>query len=96
MRYQPYPYQIFGLQRGTVIEVASSPLQPEEYTMIPTLADKEAMYRVTIKLDSQNIKAYGRQMALLPGILLEADIEQERRRLIDWILAPIAGGASRY
>lgn len=96
LRYQPYPYQRFGLQRGTVVEVASSPLQSEEVAAMSGLPDKEAMYRIIIRLDSQSIQAHGRQIDLLPGTLLDADIEQEKRRLIDWVLAPVASVSSRY
>src|SRR3989442_7489211 len=34
--------------------------------------------------------------SLFPGIALEADIQQDKRRLIDWILAPIRGNANRH
>ncbi|EHP39362.1 secretion protein HlyD family protein [Cupriavidus basilensis OR16] len=95
LRYQPYPYQIFGLKSGTVVEVSNSPLQPEEVAMIPAPPNKEAMYRVVVRLDSQTIQARGRQIALLPGTLLEADIEQEEHRLLDWVLSPIMA-ASRH
>jgi membrane fusion protein len=95
LRYQPYPYQTFGLQSGTVTEIATSPLRPEEVALLPELTTKEAMYRVIVTLDSQSIKAHGRQIDLFPGILLDADIEQENRRLIDWFLAPVAG-VGRY
>ncbi|WP_189635879.1 HlyD family efflux transporter periplasmic adaptor subunit [Pseudomonas chlororaphis] len=95
LRYQPYPYQKFGLQHGTVIEVANSPLRADEIALFPISPEKEAMYRVIVRLDSQSIQASDRRIDLLPGTLLDVDIEQEERRLIDWVLAPVTG-VSRY
>jgi membrane fusion protein len=47
------------------------------------------VYRVTVRLDSQHVTAYGKPVALQPGMQLEADLLVERRRLIDWVLDPL-------
>ncbi|MGO4393256.1 HlyD family secretion protein [Variovorax sp. M-6] len=93
IRYQAYPYQKFGQYTGTVTEVSRSPLQPSDFTAMPPVAlpHQEGVYRVTVRLDSQSVVAYGRSVPLMPGMALEADIEQERRRLIEWVLEPLIG-----
>ena len=55
IRYQAYPYQKFGQYTGVVTEVSRSPLQPGELNaaMPLVLASQEGVYRVTVKLDSQ-------------------------------------------
>jgi membrane fusion protein len=93
IRYQAYPYQKFGQHRGVVTEVSRSPLQPGELsTTLPlAFASQEGVYRVTVKLDSQSVVVYGKSLPLMPGMALEADIAQERRRLIEWVLEPLIG-----
>ena len=91
LRYQAYPYQQFGQYDGVVKEVTRSPIQVSELPMILPFVSQEGVYRVTVKLAVQYILAYGEWVALRPGMTLEADIEQDRRRLIEWILEPIYG-----
>lgn len=95
MRYAAYPYQKFGMARGRVIEVAKSPYAAQE--LPPHIASAaqgagkplELFYRVTVRLDSQNILVYGHPQQLQAGMLLEADILQDRRRLYEWALEPL-------
>lgn len=93
IRYQAFPYQKFGQYTGTVTEVSRSPLLPGELTAASSLVlpSQEGVYRVTVRLDSQQVKAYERALPLMPGMALEADIAQERRRLIEWVLEPLIG-----
>lgn len=46
-------------------------------------------YRVLVALDRQTITAYGKLESLRPGMLLDADILGERRRLYEWVLEPL-------
>ena len=49
----------------------------------------EPLYRVTVTLDRQAVTAYGQPEHLKPGMLLDADILGEERRLIEWIFEPL-------
>lgn len=95
MRYAAYPYQKFGMAHGTVIDVAKSPyaaqeLQPHIANAVQRAgAPPELFYRVTVALDAQTIDVYGSPQPLRAGMLLEADIVQEKRRLYEWALEPI-------
>jgi membrane fusion protein len=93
IRYQAYPYQKFGQYGGVVTEVSRSPLQPGELGTTSPLAfvSQEGVYRVTVKLDSQSVLVDGKSQPLMPGMALEADIAQERRQLIEWVLEPLIG-----
>ncbi len=93
IRYQAFPYQKFGQHTGVVAEVSRSPLPPGELSAaLPSAgASQEGLCRVIVKLESQNAIAYGKSLPLIPGMALEADIEQERRRLIEWVLEPLIG-----
>ncbi|MBE7373864.1 HlyD family efflux transporter periplasmic adaptor subunit [Pseudomonas sp. AL-54] len=95
MRYAAYPYQKFGMARGTVSNVAKSPYAAQELpahiasALQQASATTELFYRVTVELDSPTISVYGNAQSLQAGMLLEADIIQDRRRLYEWALEPI-------
>lgn len=95
MRYAAYPYQKFGMARGRVIEVAKSPYAAQELPAHIATAiqgagmSSELFYRVTVALDSPSIEAYGQAQLLQAGMLLEADVVQDKRRLYEWALEPL-------
>jgi membrane fusion protein len=95
LRYQPYPFQRFGTQHGTVVEVSTSPLSPDDIALLPGQPTRESLYRVVVRLDKSTIQAQGLEVALLPGTAPEADIEQAEQRLIDWVLSPLKSAATR-
>lgn len=72
LHYQAFPYQKFGVQHGTVIEVSRSALSPLDVTtLLGQQVPPEPLYRVLVRLAKQNIDAYGKQQALLPGMSVE-------------------------
>jgi membrane fusion protein len=101
LRYQAFPYQKFGHYEGTVTSVSRSAVSPGE--LPPQLASitgvtgaagatggaAEPVYRITVTLTRQTVIAYGQQMALQPGMQLEADVAIETRRLYEWVLDPL-------
>ena len=93
MRYQAYPYQKFGQAQGTVAYVAKVALSGNDLSDMNVPAGKvnggEPLYRITVNLSSQTIKAYGHPQPLQAGMALEADILQEKRRLYEWVLEPL-------
>lgn len=98
LRYQAFPYQKFGQQAGEVLQVARTPLQAAELAQLglpAAMAQGEPMYRITVQLQRQSVEAYGQDQTLSPGMLLEADVLLERRRLIEWIFEPLLSLARR-
>ena len=49
----------------------------------------EPAYRVTVVLESQVVKAYGQDLPLQAGMIVDADIWLDRRRLYEWVLDPL-------
>ena len=95
LRYAAYPYQKFGLYAGKITSVSATPFAPSELPpnlaqqLIAQAGSNEAMYRVNVQLADQSIKAYGEDIALKPGLTLEADVLQERRKVWEWVLEPV-------
>jgi len=99
LRYQAFPYQKFGHQPGRVAQVSRAPLQASELAALSLPANLlgagEPLYRITVRLESQVVNAYGRAQPLVPGMQLDADVLLDRRRLIEWIFEPLLGVAGR-
>lgn len=98
LRYQAYPYQKFGHQTGHVMTVSRTPLQAAEMSGVPLAGvaafsdvSGEPLYRITVALDHQTVAAYGQPQPLVAGMQLEADVQLDRRRLIEWLFEPLLG-----
>lgn len=90
LRYQPYPYQKFGQYRAVVREVADTALRPEELGIPGAVASGgEPLYRIRLQLEKQGVLAYGKSMPLKSGMLVDASVELEHRRLYEWVLEPL-------
>jgi membrane fusion protein len=87
IRFDAFPYQRFGLFEGEVTHTANSILLPGEVEMPITI--QEPVYRVEVALGKQEIRAYGNEVPLQPGMTLSADVVLEQRSLISWLLEPI-------
>jgi membrane fusion protein len=81
LRYQAFPYQKFGHHVGRVLQISRSATEPKD--------GGEPRYRVLVALERQAITAYGKAEALRPGMLVDADILGERRKLYEWVLEPL-------
>ena len=95
LRYQAFAYQKFGQQYGRVADVSRSALTPSEVNALVGQQPREPVYQVKVKLDSQQVLAYGKPEPVKPGMALDADILMERRRLIEWVFEPLYGMAHR-
>ena len=93
LRYQAYPYQKFGHGSGRVISVSKTSISGAELSAaaLPTsrAGTSEPHYRITVGIEQQTVNAYGKPQALQAGMLLEADILLETRRLFEWVLEPL-------
>ncbi|MFZ2998876.1 MAG: HlyD family efflux transporter periplasmic adaptor subunit [Undibacterium umbellatum] len=109
IRYAAFPYQKFGLHNATVVDVSRTPFAPAELpahlaTTILSNAQQtingfntnEALYRIKVRLHEQSINAYGQAQILKPGMTLEADVIQDKRRIWEWILEPLIATFVRY
>lgn len=103
LRYQAYPYQKFGHQQGEVLAVSRTPLQASELAGVPlagvsntsSTVNGEPLYRITVALAAQSVDAYGKPQPLAAGMQLEADVQLDRRRLIEWLFEPLLGLTGR-
>ena len=84
--YAAFPYQQFGSHEGVIRHIAPTITPAAEADVPFSLA--EPSYRVAVRLESQQVLAFGRSFSLQPGMLLEGNIILERRSFFDWLLEP--------
>jgi membrane fusion protein len=82
LRYAAYPYQKFGQHSGRVLRISRNALAAGE-------GGGEPGFRVIVALDRQSVRAIGLERPLRPGLIVEADILGERRRLWEWLVEPL-------
>lgn len=87
LRYEAFPFQRFGQYRGTVQAVSRTVWTPGE--RVGPMTVREPVYRVDVALERQTVSAGGQEIALRPGMLVNADILLERRTVLEWIFEPV-------
>lgn len=85
---QAFPHERFGTVKGTVTTISRTVLGPSELA-IPGMDVKEPIFRVRVKLVSDEIRAYGEVIPMQPGMLLSADVIFDHRSLIQWLFDPL-------
>jgi len=91
LRYRAFPYQKFGQHPARVREVATTSVRLEELptAAMPGAAQSEPVYRIRLALEQQSVRAYGAPMPLRSGMLVDANVMLERRKLYEWVLEPL-------
>jgi membrane fusion protein len=94
LRFEAFPYQKFGHQTGHVLQVSRTPLAAPELAGLPLAGPEgsaEPMFRITVAMAQAELQAFGAAQPLVAGMRMEADVLLERRRLIEWLFAPVLG-----
>ena len=85
--YEAFPYQKFGMYSGRISQVAGSVIMPGD--PVSGLTFQEPVYKVTAALESQHVRAYGKEIPLKSGMTLSADVVLDKRSLFEWLLEPL-------
>jgi membrane fusion protein len=97
LRYPAYPK--LGLQEGVVTQIAraaaTSARLPPQIASTRRGAD-EPIDRIRVELSRQTVSSFGQKISLQAGMMIEADIVVERRRLIAWVLEPLAAISRKW
>jgi membrane fusion protein len=92
LRYDAYPFEKFGQYTGRVSAVSEADVPTLDLgsTVAATQPnDKRTTFRIRVTLDQEYVEAYGNRIKVRPGQTLAADIELDRRRLIEWMFDPL-------
>lgn len=93
LRYEAFPYQKYGQQTGQVVQVSRTPLAAADQAGLALAAPlaSEPLFRITVALDAPPA---GIQPSA--GLRLQADVQLERRRLVEWLFEPVLGWRQRW
>jgi membrane fusion protein len=94
LRYDAFPFQRFGQYRGTVERVSRTVWSTGE--RVGPLVAKEPVYRVDVRLGSQNVTAGDQKLPLRSGMMVNADILQEKRHVWEWVFEPVLSLKERF
>ncbi len=91
VRYQAYPHQKFGQHHARVKEITHTSMPSEELPagLASVFKENEPLYKIRLSLDRQAITAYGKDVPLKSGMLLDASVQLETRRLYEWAIEPL-------
>jgi membrane fusion protein len=98
LRYAAFPFQKFGLYKGTVTEVTLAPISQD--TSQPggpsspaedmrSASEKGSLYRLVVTPELPYVLAEGKQQKLEAGMQVKASIALDRRHLYEWMFEPL-------
>jgi membrane fusion protein len=90
LRIKAFPYQHYGQQEGTIIDVSESPVPSVDLAGISESIGS-SLYRIRVKLVSHHVDSSVGARRFKAGMSLDASIDIESRPLIHWILEPLYG-----
>ena len=97
LRYGAYPYQKFGQYGAVITDVAQTAVSAQELTDTAFAAlQGVSVYRIRARLDKDYVSVYGEKQPLMAGMLFEADVVQEERRIYEWMLEPLFAIRERW
>lgn len=85
LRYEAYGPQAQSRRAGRILQVARTP-EPA-HAGADCVGAPAVQYRVSVALGEQVLAADGTPQPLAAGMRVEADVQLERRHLIDWLFA---------
>jgi membrane fusion protein len=97
LRYAAFPYQKFGLYKGTVTETTLAPISQDTSQTGPSspaagmssASEKGSLYRLVVTPQLPYVLAEGKQKKLEAGMQVQASIAVDRRHLYEWALEPL-------
>lgn len=111
LKIDAFPFTHYGTLKGTVKRISNEAVDSQEATAssdASTLARplnnsavsgnqkvQNLVYPVTVELEKTIVNADGKEVPLLPGMMVTAEIQTGDRRVIQYLLAPVWEAASQ-
>lgn len=89
VKLQAYPFQKYGLLEG-VVEVISADSSANDPQKAAAMGQSPQSYKAMVKLAKQELStASGETLKLAPGMVVQAEIHQGRRTVLEYLLSPV-------
>ena len=111
LKVEAFPFSHYGTLKGTVKRISNEAVDSQEATAssdASTLARpingsavtgsqkvQNLVYPVTVQLEQTSINADGKDVPLMPGMMVTAEVQTGSRRVIQYLLAPIWEASSQ-
>ena len=89
MERQRLYIQKYGMVDGVVQQISADAQEKSEGPDGVPKAYREAAYRALIDLDRDYLESQGRQLKLVPGMLVNAEIHLGTRSVLEYLLSPV-------
>jgi membrane fusion protein len=93
LRFDAYPYQLFGTSTAVVTSVSKIAIVPQEVRVPLVLTGP--VFEVRATLEQSGIDAFDATWQLTPGTSFQADLVQRRYRLYEWLLRAVVKGSDK-
>lgn len=80
LKLEAFPFTKYGTVQATVMSVAADAVISQ---------DRPPYFPATLRLDRALVEVNGRSVPLQPGLVVTAEVKTGRRRLIEFLLAPM-------
>jgi hemolysin D len=84
-----YPFQRYGMLDGVVTQVSADAQEKPESGSPAINSAQHAAYRALIGLASSHLESQGRQLRLVPGMQVNAEIHLGTRTVLEYLLSPV-------
>lgn len=88
LRYDAFPFQKFGLQRGHITLINQDVIIPGESGPLPIVLN-EPVYLVNAAIDKQAVQSNHTHVPLKSGMTFLVDINHAERSLLEWLFEPL-------
>lgn len=89
VKLQAYPFQKYGMLHGKV-ELVSADSLANDPQKAAAQGQSPQSYKALVRLASQELKAAnGEMFKLAPGMVVQAEIHQGRRTVLEYLLSPV-------
>lgn len=92
LKYDSYPYQTYGMREGYIYKISNmaysaSDIDPDNL-ILNNDKKGEIYFLIEVKIKESNKKYYENKIEERAGLTLTAEIKQDRKKIIAWILTP--------
>jgi hemolysin D len=97
IKVETFPFTRYGVIHATVTNVSSDAIvetspqpAPAQGGGSPSAQPEDLHYLVRLSLANATMNVDGRRVSLTPGMMVEAEIKTGKRRVIEFVLSPLA------
>ncbi|MEW8496225.1 MAG: HlyD family type I secretion periplasmic adaptor subunit [Candidatus Thiodiazotropha taylori] len=80
IKIHTFPFTKYGVIKAEVLNISDDAIVNEQ---------RGLLYRLLLKMDERSIDVGGKQVRLLPGMQVTAEMKTGKRRLIEYFMAPL-------